>query len=176
MKDIYIKFGKAVQGKAIVGETRDKQFKDHLEVSSWQHVIRQPKSATASTAGGHSSERCEHGDMFFTKDLDKTSPVLWEACSAGSSYDKVEIFFLRSGGTQGADKEGRVVYLKITLQNVIIASVTPQVVGEGIPTETFGLKYASVKWEYTAQDLAGKKVGASTGAWSLSQNKATDTV
>ena len=176
MKDIYVLFGNPGQGVKIEGETRDKALPKHMEVSSWQHVIRQPKSATASTAGGHSSERCEHGDMFFTKDLDKTSPVLWEACSAGTSYDTVVIQFLRSGGTTGADKTGRVVYLKITLKNVIIASVTPQVMGEGIPTETFGLKYASVKWEYTGQDLMGKKAAGGTGQWSLSLNRATDQV
>jgi type VI secretion system secreted protein Hcp len=176
MKDIYVLFGAAGQGKSIEGETRDKAFPKHMEVSSWQHVIRQPKSATASAAGGHSSERCEHGDMFFTKDLDKTSPVLWEACSAGTSYDTVVINFLRSGGSTGGDKEGRLVYLKITLKNVIIASVTPQVMGEGIPTETFGLKYASVKWEYTGQELTGKKAATVSGLWSLSQNKASDQV
>lgn len=176
MKDIYVLFERPGQGVAIEGETRDTQFPKHMEVSSWQHMIRQPKSATASTAGGHTSERCEHGDMIFTKDLDKTSPVLWEACSGGTSYETVTISFLRSGGTVQGDKAGRIVYLKITLKNVIIASVTPQVLGEGIPTETFALKYAAVKWDYVGQTLDGKKSGSSTGSWSLTRNSATITV
>jgi type VI secretion system secreted protein Hcp len=174
MKDIYLKFFTPGRGKDIKGESRDKKFIDFLEISTWQHLIRQPKSATASTAGGHTSERCEHADMIFTKDLDKTSPVLWEACSAGTSYDKVEIHFLRSGGTSGDTNTGRTLYLKITLRNAIIASVTPSVLGEGIPTETFALKYASVKWEYVPQDLAGKSLAATSGAWSLTQNTATE--
>ena len=88
MKDIYIKFGKPLNGKEIKGESRDagagtQHAAPWFEAISWNHIIRQPKSATASTAGGHTAERCEHGEMIFTKDLDLVSPQLWEACSAG---------------------------------------------------------------------------------------------
>lgn len=70
MKDIYIQF----RGKyKIDGESRDSEHKGWLEVNTWDHLIRQPKSATASSVGGHTSERCEHADMTFIKDLDSTS-------------------------------------------------------------------------------------------------------
>jgi type VI secretion system secreted protein Hcp len=167
MKDIYVKFGNPLNGKKIEGESRDP---DHLrpwfEVSSWQHLIRQPKSATASTAGGHTAERCEHGDMLFSKDLDMMSPQLWEACSAGTLYEDVVIEFMRANGTSG-----RVKYLKIELKKVIIASVTPNVVGEGLPTEMFGLKYAAVKWEYVKQTLDGKSTPGTAAMWNLATNK-----
>ncbi len=167
MKDIYIKFGNPLNGKKIEGESRDNEHKKPwFEVSSWEHVIRQPKSATASTAGGHTAERCEHGEMVFTKDLDLTSPQLWEACSAGTLYDDVEIEFMRANGTQG-----RVKYLTIKLKKAIVASVKPQVVGEGLPTETFTLKYAAVQWEYTQQTMDGKTAKGSPAMWSLATNK-----
>lgn len=167
MKDIYIKFGNPLNGKKIEGESRDNEHKKPwFEVSSWEHLIRQPKSATASTAGGHTAERCEHGEMVFTKDLDLTSPQLWEACSAGTLYDDVEIEFMRANGTQG-----RVKYLTIKLKKAIVASVKPSVVGEGLPTETFTLKYAAVQWEYTQQTMDGKTAKGSPAMWSLATNK-----
>lgn len=167
MKDIYIKFGNPLNGKKIEGESRDNEHKKPwFEVSSWEHMIRQPKSATASTAGGHTAERCEHGEMVFTKDLDLTSPQLWEACSAGTLYDDVEIEFMRANGTQG-----RVKYLTIKLKKAIVASVKPSVVGEGLPTETFTLKYAAVQWEYTQQTMDGKTAKGSPAMWSLATNK-----
>ena len=75
MKDIYVKFSKPLNGKDIKGESRDAGTGEAhpapwFEATSWQHFIRQPKSSTASTAGGHTAERCEHGEMIFTKDLD----------------------------------------------------------------------------------------------------------
>ena len=86
MKDIYIEF----RGKYKVdGESRDSEHKGWLEVNSWSHNIRQPKSATSSSVGGHTAERVEHSDMVFVKDLDATSPKLWEACSAGYTFDEV---------------------------------------------------------------------------------------
>lgn len=164
MKDIYVKFTPDVKG-----ESRDGSFKGQLEVTSWQHLIRQPKSATASTAGGHTAERCEHGEMIFTKDIDSTSPVLWEHCSAGKTFDEVEINFMRASG------DNRINYLQIRLKHVLISSVTPSVVSEGLPTEAFGLKYAAVKWIYTQQGIDGKVQPKVEKNWSLSQNKNTYT-
>ncbi|MFI7964587.1 type VI secretion system tube protein Hcp, partial [Acinetobacter baumannii] len=62
MKDIYVEF----RGKYKVdGESRDSEHKGWLEVNSWSHNIRQPKSATSSSVGGHTAERVEHSDMVF---------------------------------------------------------------------------------------------------------------
>jgi len=164
MKDIYIKFGKP----DIKGESLDKDHKDWIEISSWSHLIRQPRSATASTAGGHTAERCEHGEMVFEKDIDVVSPQLFQSCSGGTTFSNVTIEFMR------ADGDGkRVKYLEIQLQNAIVASVAPSVVGEGLPTETFTLKYAAVQWRYTQQKIGGGQGGSSQGAWSLTKNDKT---
>ncbi len=57
MKDIYVQF----RGKYKVdGESRDTEHQGWLEVNSWSHNIRQPKSATSSSVGGHTAERVEH--------------------------------------------------------------------------------------------------------------------
>jgi type VI secretion system secreted protein Hcp len=161
MKDIYVKFN----GKfKIDGESSDDEHQKWLEVESWAHAISQPKSATASSAGGHTAERCEHADMSFVKHIDLTSPKLWEACSAGHTFDEVTIDFLRADGAK------RVKYLEIKLKHVIVSNVTPSVQGEGVPTEAFSLKYAAIQWNYTAQAIAGGQKGNSTGAWSLAKN------
>lgn len=168
MKDIYLKFEGG--DTKIEGESRDEAHSKWLEANSWSHLIRQPKSATASTSGGHTAERCEHGDMMFTKVIDSTSPSFWVACSQGDTFKKVTLEFMRASG------KDKVKYLEIVLNNVIIASVTPSVDGEGLPTETIGLAYASVKWTYTVQGIDGKKGGSNPQMWSLAKNKATEAV
>lgn len=167
MKDIYIKFG----SPAIKGESQDKDHADWIEISSWQHDIVQPRSATASTAGGHTSERTEHGDMVFVKDLDVVSPLLYQHASGGTTFDEVTIDFLR------ADGEGkRVKYLEVKLKNAIISRITPSVEAEGLPSERFHLKYAAVQWKYTQQKIGGNQGGVSQGAWSLTKNDKTYSV
>src|ERR1700744_3451591 len=107
MKDAYIQF----TGPNIQGESQDKDHANWVEVSSWTHRIVQPKSATASTAGGHTAERCEHDEMVFTKDIDVVSPSLYQACSGGTTFGEVTVDFMR------ADGDGkRVKYLEVKLK------------------------------------------------------------
>nr|WP_288355239.1 type VI secretion system tube protein Hcp [uncultured Pseudomonas sp.] len=167
MKDIYVKFN----GPNITGESQDKDHKDWIEIDTWSHKIVQPRSATASTSGGHTAERCEHGEMLFSKALDVVSPLLYQHASGGTTFDEVVVEFYR------ADGEGkRVRYLEIKLKYVLIASVNPSVESEGIPSENFSLKYAAVQWTYTQQKIAGNQSGNSKGAWSLTKNDKTYTV
>lgn len=161
MKDIYIKF----DGPNIKGESKDKDHADWIEINAWSHGIVQPKSATASSAGGFTAERCEHQDMEFVKDMDLVSPQLFQACSSGQTFKSVQVDFLR------ADGDGkRVKYLEVQLKNVIVSSVHPSVQSEGLPTETFALKYAAIQWRYTQQKGEGGSGGTSQGAWSLTKN------
>lgn len=173
MKDIYVEF----KGSDIKGDSRDQAHKDQIEVSTWQHEIRQPKSATASGSGGHTAERCEHGEMLFTKDIDGSSPKLYQACSSGLVVNDVVIYFYRAhGGRNSAgnpsDTQNRHQYLKVELKNVIVSSVSPSVSSEGIPTETFSLKYSAVRWTYDELNIDGSKTGKVNiqGAWNLAKN------
>jgi type VI secretion system secreted protein Hcp len=166
MKDIYLKF----VSPDIKGESQDKLHSGWIEVASWHHKILQPASATASTAGGHTSERTEHTPMVFSKVMDVVSPLLYQHCSGGTTFAEVAVEFLR------ADGEGnRVKYLDIKLKDVIIASVKMGV-ADGLPFEVFGLKYAAVQWAYTQQKISGGQGGQSIGSWSLTKNTKTYSV
>lgn len=176
MKDIYMVF----KGGDIVGDTKDAKHKADkaLEISSWSHLITQPKSATASTAGGHTAERTEHGEMIFTKDIDAASPKMWQAASAGTVYKDVEIYFYRALGgsnTTAVGSQKRVNYLKVQLKNVVVSSANPSVAGEGLPTETFGLRYSAVKWTYNESPLDGSTATNTNiaGMWNLQKNDTT---
>ena len=184
MKDIYIEF----KGSAIKGDVRDsthgsnsatgQNSKPTIEVDSWSHVIRQPKSSSSSSTGGHTAERCEHDEMVFVKDIDSASPKLWQAASQGLVTPEVEITFYRANGQTGTFNNGtanaRVKYLVIKLKNVLVSSVSPSVGADGFPKETFGLKYSSVDWTYMASKLDGSAATVTgTGAWNLATNTAT---
>lgn len=56
---------------------------------------------------------------------------------------------------------------------MLVSNVIPTVNEEGVPTESFGLKYAAVEWTYNQQDINGTQKGAVTKKWSLSNNTAS---
>ena len=167
MKEIYVKFTPKTNSKSLVGESLDSAHKDGwLEASSFGHGIIQPRSATASSSGGHTAERCEHLPMHFTKDVDKASVYLWEACSAAYAYD-VEIHFFRATGSV------RTQYLTIKLTDAIVEKVEMSVPSEGLPVEKFSLKYAKVVWNHKGSKTDGTaNVGNDVGGWDLALNKA----
>lgn len=158
--DVYL------QIDGIKGESADDKHKDWIECKSVNWGVTQPKSATASTGGGHTAERCEHEEIAFGKLADLASPLLLQTCSSGKTIPKAKFEFMRADG-QGE----RVKYFEIELENVLIGSVSPSVAPGDILTEDISLKYSKVKWKYTQQKVGGGTGGNTSGGWDLSANK-----
>jgi type VI secretion system secreted protein Hcp len=171
MKDIYVKF----DGTELQGDSTDTKHANEIEVSSFAHKIIQPKSSSASSAGGHTAERTEHGEMFFTKDIDKATSKLLRASSAGTIYPTVVVTFYRAYGGKSSTgtSQSRIDYFKITLSNVVVSSVNMAISDNELPAETFGLKYTKVVWEYKQHKMDGSSASTGPAGWDLSKNVAT---
>jgi len=100
--DVYL------QIDGIKGESQDDKHKQWIEVSSVQWSMTQPKSATASTGGGHTTERAELEDIKFQNIADLSSPILMQTCVAGKTIPKAKFEFMRADG-QGT----RIKYFEI---------------------------------------------------------------
>ena len=150
----------------IRGASADDKHKDWIECKSVNWGVSQPKSATASTGGGHTAERCEHQDIVLHKLADLASPVLLQTCAAGKTIPKARIEFMRADG-QGE----RVKYYEIELENVLIGAVSPSVAEGDILAEEVALKFSKVKWRYTQQKITGGAGGNTAGGWDLSTNR-----
>jgi type VI secretion system secreted protein Hcp len=150
----------------IKGESNDSAHIGWIEVTAAQWGVKQPRSATASTSGGHTAERCEHKSIALTKLADLSSPILMQTCSAGRTIPKAKLEFMR------ADGDGRPVkYYEIELENVLIGSID-QVVHQGSGLhDSFTLKFSTVRWRYTQQKISGGAAGNTVGGWDLASNR-----
>lgn len=158
--DVYL------QIDTIKGESTDTAHKDWIECKAVNWEVIQPKSATASTGGGHTAERCEHHDIILTKMADLATPLLLQNCSSGKTFPKARFEFMR------ADNKGeRVKYFEIELTNVLISGVAPTVAEGDILLEKISLKYSQVKWKYIQQKVTGGTGGNTAGGWDLATNK-----
>ncbi len=158
--DVYL------QIDGIKGESSDGTHKDWIECLCVEWSVLQPKSATASSSGGHTAERCEHKEIAFSKLTDLATPLLLQNCSSEKTFPKAKFEFMRADG-QGE----RIKYLEIELANVLICSVEPSIEEGDILNETVGLKYSQVKWKYIQQKIGGGSGGNTAGGWDLSTNK-----
>ena len=129
--DVYL------QIDGIKGESMDDKHKDWIECKSVSWGVTQPKSATASTGGGHTAERAEMTEIKISKLADLATPILLQTCAAGKTIPKAKLEFMRADGNGE-----RVKYFEIQLENVLIGEVKPTV-GEGdFMKEELGLKFS----------------------------------
>lgn len=158
--DVYL------QIDGIKGESQDSAHQGWIEVTSAQWGVVQPRSATASTGGGHTAERCEHRTLALSKLADLSSPLLMQTCSMGKTIPKAKLEFMR------ADGDGqRVKYYEVELENVMIANVEQMIHDGSILRDEIGLRFSKVKWKYTQQKIGGGTSGNTSGGWDLACNK-----
>jgi type VI secretion system secreted protein Hcp len=155
-----------LQIDGVKGESADSNHIGWIEITNASWGIKQPRSATASTAGGHTAERCEHKTISLSKIADLASPILMQTCSAGRTWPKVRLEFMR------ADSDGKPIkYYEVELDHVIVASIDQVMHGGGSLYDNFTLRYSKVKWKYTQQKISGGAGGNTSGGWDLSTNR-----
>ena len=158
--DVYL------QIDGIKGESADSIHQGWIELTSAHWGVIQPRSATASTGGGHTAERCEHHAVACTKLADVASPVLMQHCSMGKTIPKARLEFMR------ADGDGKPIkYYEVELENVMIASMEQAVHQGTILHDKIGLHFSKIKWKYCQQKIGGGAGGATVGGWDLAANK-----
>jgi type VI secretion system secreted protein Hcp len=133
--DVYL------QLDGIKGESSDSQHSGWIECSMVDWMISQPKSATSSSAGGHTAERCEHSSIALRKLSDLATPILLQYCSMGKTIPAGRLEFFRADGL-GV----RVKYFEINLTNILVSEVAPEVYEGDVLSEHVSLKYSRVQW------------------------------
>lgn len=158
--DVYL------QIDGIKGESQDDKHAGWIECLSVRWGIHQPKSATASTGGGHTAERAELKEVSFLKMSDISSPILMQTCAMGKTIPKAKFEFMRADGQGTAIR-----YFEIELENVLIGGIEPSIEPGSILDEHVSLKYSKIKWRYTQQKIGGGAGGSTVGGWDLAANR-----
>jgi len=152
----------------IPGESTDQNHNDWIEINSFTHSVIQPTSASASSSGGASAERANFSTFDITKDVDKSSPKLYEASFTGTHIKEIVLQFCRAGGTKEK-------YLEVKMEEVLVTSYT-QSGGEankdGFPVEHVSFAPGKIKMTYSQQKREnGTGGGVVEAGWDLTKNK-----
>jgi type VI secretion system secreted protein Hcp len=155
-----------LQIDGIKGESTDDRHRNWIEVSKVVGSIHQPRAATVSTAGGHTSGRADLSNIMLEKLADLSSPILRQHCAMGKTISKAVLEFMR------ADGDGKpICYERWTLTNVMIANITYDSGAGGTMKETVQLAYSRISWEHVKQSISGGSEGNTLGGWDCAANK-----
>lgn len=146
----------------IKGESQDDSHGEEIDVLAWSWGMSQ--SGSTHTGGGGGAGKVSIQDISFTKWVDKSSPNLMLACSNGKHFKKALLTVRKAG-------ENPVEYIKITMENVLVSSVSSGgSQGEEKLTENVTLNFSKVKHEYTPQAADGSAEAAVEYAWDIAKN------
>jgi len=152
----------------IKGECTDKDHKDWVMITEFNHEVTQPPSVTQKTAGGRAAEAVQHSEFVIVKLVDAATPKLYEAACKGTHIPEVTIELWRAGGSP-------LKYYAIKLKEVLISGVLANGNAkgdQGFPTETVKMTYGAIEWTYTKQKPDGTAGGNVAAKWSVAQGAA----
>ena len=145
------------------GESMDADHKDEIDIISWSWGVMNPSSGMRGSGAG--GGRADFQEVLCVKEIDKSSPVLLEKTASGKHFNEALLTARKAGG------ESKVEYLKIKLKKVFVSSYNTGGSADGpIPTETVGLTYKEVKFEYTKQLDDGTAGPSSEFGWKTDEN------
>jgi type VI secretion system secreted protein Hcp len=163
--DAYISFG-GKYGPAIKGESTRKGFEGWIEIDFFDFDVQQ-KLTIGSQSAGAGAGKVTFSAFQVRKQPDSSSPLLFQACAAGSAWDNVTLVLNKAGG------DSSVNYLKFEFQLVALSSVqwTGDTDTGDTPSENLGFMYGALHVTYTPQKVDGTAGAAVVGGWNQIKNE-----
>ncbi|MEP7186967.1 MAG: type VI secretion system tube protein Hcp [Rhodanobacter sp.] len=149
----------------IDGESTDDKHKGEIEIESWSWGA----TNVGSMGPGGGSGKADFSDITISKQVDKSTPKLLKAAAEGQHIKSMLLTCRKARGARG-----QLEYLKVTLEDVMISSYTSMASGDRpIPSETVGLNYGTIKYEYAPQKSDGSLEGFVVVGYDRRANKAS---
>lgn len=142
--------------EGVPGESKAPDRTGWIEVHSFQWVTPPPAPPPAPAPAGVA--RKQHGSITFVKRVDKASPLLSKAATAGKLLPMV---IVEVPGTSAASQP----YMRYEMKDVMISgySMSGQGHGDPLPTEQVTFTYNKIELKYAEQKVAPKTGAAPKG-------------
>jgi type VI secretion system secreted protein Hcp len=131
----------------IKGESLDAKHKDEIELVSFSWGVSNASSMGHGSGGG--SGKASFEELSFVHNVDRASPVLWQACATGTHIKEATITRRKAG-------KGQQEYLFVKLTDVMITGITYSENATDGPQENVTVAYAKVALEYKPQKADGQ--------------------
>lgn len=144
------------------GESTDSVHEGEIDLLSWSFAAHQ--TGTSNTGGGSGAGRVSMQDLTVTKKVDKSSPMLFLLCCAGTHLDNAFITVRKAGGEA-------VEYLIVSMEKVLITGYqTTGSDGQDQLVEQVTLNFKRAGLIYTPQKDDGTGGAIVDKGWDVGAN------
>ena len=152
--------------EGIKGESQDSKHKECIEIDSFSWGFTNAGSMGRGSGGG--TGKVQFQDIHFTKQTDKSTPLLVNAACINQPIKKAVLYARKAGG-----KAGQVEYYKITLTDSIVSGYqsSGNAGDSSIPNDQFSLNFSKFKLEYCPQKPDGSLEGAVMAEYDRNKNQ-----
>jgi len=151
-----------LQIDGIDGESKAKGHEKWIELQSFSWGVS--NSGSIVLGGGAGGGKASFQDFHFTKDVDASSPQLFQHVANGKHIADAVLEVVRAGPLAET-------FLKYTLTDVIVTSFSQSGNGDDLPVDSFSFAYRKLQEDYRMFDRAGKPGPWITASWDLSQGQ-----
>jgi type VI secretion system secreted protein Hcp len=163
----------------IDGESQDAKHKNEIDIMSFSFGAEQ--TGTSSSGGGAGKGRVKAKDFMIVKQIDKSSPKIYQACCTGEVLKTVTLTVRKAGKDQQE-------YYKIKLSDALVSShltggpehIASAAGGAGggkadewQPIESVSFNYSKIEIGYKEQKSDGTLSGEIKGGWDVKANQKT---
>jgi len=150
----------------IAGDTAVGKVPDAIAVHAFQ-LGAENKTSLGSKSGGAGAGKATFNDLTISKNVDATSPVLYERLGMGAHIAGMELVARRSGAAASS------IYMRYCFQPVFVTAVRHEGASgdEGI-RETVTFTFGAMSETFTKQAPNGAPAGNVASSWNTMTNAA----
>lgn len=153
-----------LQVSNLPGESKDPAHLNWIDIVWASNNISLPAiTSQSAVGGGHSGTRANFSDFAVIKEIDKSSPKLYEYCCNSKQIPLVKLECCRATGDKSK-------YMTYEMRDVVVSAVEPvyshRTGGEYIHLEKVSFRFAEMHWEYKTATGETTQAG-----WSMKTNK-----
>jgi type VI secretion system secreted protein Hcp len=150
----------------VAGESADQAHSGEIPLSGYNLGVSHPINQ-GSVSGGAGAGKASFADFSFTTPQSKASPILVQACAAGTRFNQA-VVSLRKAGAQG---RGGFEFFKMTMSSVFVSSLSSGgSSGDDVPHDQVTLSFAKIQFQYTPQLASGAPDRPVTAGWDITKN------
>ncbi len=155
----------------VTGETTVGKATDAIAINSFSWGAEN-KTTIGSKSGGAGAGKASFNELEIEKNVDSTTPVLFDRLATGAPLKGMELAAVRAGAA-GSSKMSS-IYMRYCFQTVFVTAVR-HTGGSGDDTinETVSLAFGAVSETYTKQGPNGAPAGNVFSSWNTMTNAAS---